>query len=42
MISEEFSKLKEEAQHRETRNHWRSGPLEGRELKEEVIENSKK
>ena len=40
MMSEEYSKLKEEAQHRET-----IGGLdlpEGRELKEEVIENSKK
>ena len=42
MMSEEYSKLKEEAQHLETWNHWRSGPARGRELKEEVMENSKK
>jgi len=29
MMSEEYSKLKEEAQHRETWNHWRSGPARG-------------
>src|SRR6218665_1888913 len=29
MMSEEYSKLKEEAQHRETRNHWRSEPDRG-------------
>ena len=26
MMSEGYSKLKEEAQHRETWSHWRSGP----------------
>src|SRR6218665_479433 len=29
MMSEEYSKLKEEAQHRETWNHWRSEPARG-------------
>ena len=29
MMSEEDSKLKEEAQHRETWNHWRSEPARG-------------
>src|SRR6218665_390650 len=30
MMSEEYSKLKEEAQHRESPiNHWRSGPARG-------------
>ena len=42
MMSEEYSKLKEDAQHLETWNHWRSEPTRGRELKEEVIENSPK
>ena len=30
MMSEEYSKLKEEAQHRETWNHWRSEPARRR------------
>src|SRR6218665_3841325 len=29
VMSEEYSKLKEEAQHRETWNHWRSEPARG-------------
>ena len=29
MMSEGYSKLKEEAQHRETWSHWRSGPARG-------------
>ena len=29
MMSEEYSKLKEEAKHRETWSHWRSGPVRG-------------
>src|SRR6218665_3184252 len=29
MMSEEYSNLKEEAQHRETWNHWRSEPARG-------------
>ena len=29
-----YSKLKEEAQHRETWNHWRTGPARGREREE--------
>jgi len=29
MMSEGYSKLKEEAQHRETLSHWRSGPARG-------------
>src|SRR6218665_3179123 len=29
MMSEEYRKLKEEAQHRETWNHWRSEPARG-------------
>src|SRR6218665_228689 len=44
MMSEEYSKLKEEAQHRET-SHKIIGGLKlpkGRELKEEEIQNSQK
>ena len=29
MMSKGYSKLKEEAQHRETWSHWRSGPARG-------------
>src|SRR6218665_1392111 len=29
MMSERYSKLKEEAQHREAWSHWRSGPARG-------------
>ena len=35
-MSEGYTKLKEEAQHRQTWSHWKSEPaIEGRELKEE-------
>src|SRR6218665_2421703 len=29
MMSEAYSKLQEQDQHRETRSHWRSGPARG-------------
>jgi len=39
-MSEGYSKLKQEVQHRETWSHWKSGLdlPEGRELKEEDVQ----